>query len=515
MRIGETICSGLVGLRANPVAVEAFVSQGLPSFTLIGLPDASLGEARERVRSAIAAAGYPWPQTRVTVNLAPAGMAKHGTAYDLAIALAILAAGRWMPPKLSDILVLGELNLDGAVLPVKGLLPSLLDARERGIRKAVVPRENLQEAQLVPGIDLVLVDSLAQAVRQLGGRAGKRPPVTLTARAKTSHCRSGESCVQAGQQETTDLAEIIGQEQAKRALEVAAAGGHHLLMTGPPGAGKSLLARALPGLLPPLDKNGQLEVASIRSICGTLPRYGMSEVPPFEAPHHTASASALVGGGVGMATPGAITRAHLGVLFLDEAPEFSSSALQALREPLETGEIVLARSKAETVYPAKFLLVMAANPCPCGNDWGDGRLCTCSVSQRRRYWSRLSGPLLDRIDIQIEVPPLDALPSRTSAPPESSSHVRQRVCEARARAAARYRAEGWSCNAQASGKWLRNHTAEKALRPLQQGIARHTVSMRGADRALRLAWTIADLGNRTSPSEEDVAEALVLRTRRS
>lgn len=564
MRVGTALCSGLTGLRADPVTVEAFVSQGLPAFTLIGLPDTSLAEARERVRSAVTAAGYPWPQTRVTVNLAPASVPKHGTSYDLAIALAVLAAGRWLPRDLSDVLVLGELNLDGTVLPVTGLLPRLLDARDRGITKVVVPAGNLEEAQMVPGPDYVPVTDLADAVARLGGRPGRKMPVTRagntsagksvtgtpqprvsrTGRASPKavthipeplhHAEPGEDCSsrggddisqnrpttpqatrwQTGHPEVTDLSDIIGQEEAKRALEIAAAGGHHLLMTGPPGAGKSLLARALPGLLPPLDEAGRLEVASIRSICGTLPRFGMSRIPPFEAPHHTSSASALVGGGAGTAAPGAITRAHLGVLFLDEAPEFAAGALQALREPMETGEVVLARSKAVTVYPARFLLVMAANPCPCGNDWGDGHLCTCTVQQKRRYWSRLSGSLLDRIDIQIEVPPLSALPACGATGAESSAVVRERVKQARQIAHERFRQTGWASNAQASGTWLRGHTGRKALRPIQKGVSTHRLSMRGADRALRLAWTIADLAGRTSPGEDEVAEALMLRARR-
>lgn len=522
MRVGTTLCSGLTGLRADPVTVEAFVSQGLPAFTLIGLPDTSLAEARERVRSAVTAAGYPWPQTRVTVNLAPASVPKHGTSYDLAIGLAVLAAGRWLPCDLSDVLVLGELNLDGAVLPVTGLLPRLLDARDRGITRVVVPAGNLGEAQMVPGPEYVPVTDLADAVARLGGRPGRKMSVT---RAEHTSGRTGDPAEnthkppqtirwQTGRPEVTDLSDIIGQEEAKKALEIAAAGGHHLLMTGPPGAGKSLLARALPGLLPPLDEAGRLEVASIRSICGTLPRFGMSRVPPFEAPHHTSSASALVGGGAGTAAPGAITRAHLGVLFLDEAPEFAAGALQALREPMETGEVVLARSRAVTVYPARFLLVMAANPCPCGNDWGDGHLCTCTVQQKRRYWSRLSGPLLDRIDIQIEVPPLSALPACGATGAESSAAIRERVGQARRTARERYRQTGWESNAQASGTWLRGHTGRKALQPIQKGVSTHRLSMRGADRALRLAWTIADLVGRTSPGEDEVAEALMLRARR-
>lgn len=536
MRVGSTLCSGLIGLQAHPVSVEAVISPGLPAFSLIGLPDASLGEARERVRSAVAAAGYPWPQTRVTVNLAPADVPKHGTGYDLAIALAILSASRFVPGSLSSTLVLGELSLNGTVLPIRGLLALLLEAQKSGIRRAVIPAGNCAEAQFVPGLDYVPVRTLSEAVLRLGGKAGKHPTIraensderrqalmptldeAASAAAIPANAGGWESDgadAQAPVPRITDLADIIGQQQAKRALEIAAAGNHHLLMTGPPGAGKTLLVRALPGLLPPLTEQEQLEVASIRSICGTLGRYGISSIPPFEAPHHTTSASALVGGGSSVAAPGAITRAHHGVLFLDEAPEFSPSALQALREPMETGQVTLARLKAVTTYPARFLLVMAANPCPCGNDWGDGHLCTCTVQQKRRYWNRLSGPLLDRIDIQLEVPPLEALPAAGSHAEEPSSAVRERVGQARSAAAERYAGTGWSCNAQAAGSWLRTRTGPAALRPVRQGVARHTLSMRGADRTLRLAWTIADLNGQTSPDAEDIEEALMLRGRRA
>mgnify|MGYP000169972334 CR=1 FL=1 len=373
MAIGSTLSVGLIGLKAFIVQVQAFISPGLPYFSIIGLPDASLSEARERVKSACQATGFGWPQTRVTVNMSPAAMPKRGSSHDLAIAASVLcAAGAIGHDCLEDTIVLGEVNLDGSVLPIHGLLPIMLHAEERGVRKMIVPHRNLDEASMVGGLDVVGVRHVGELIELMGGDATYTIPdtpvadETTTDQSPTSHPN-----------DCGDMNEVLGQEHAKWALQVAAAGGHNLIMTGPPGSGKTMLASRMPGIMCPLNEAEQLEVASIRSLCGILPQYGITDMPPFEAPHHTASTAALVGGGSGIAVPGAITRAHRGILFLDEAPEFSARALQTLREPLESGYVALSRSKGSTYYPASFQLIMAANPCPCGYYYGTGERCAC------------------------------------------------------------------------------------------------------------------------------------------
>ena len=297
-------------------------------------------------------------------------------------------------------------------------------------------------------------------------------------------------------------------------MEVAAAGGHHLLMTGPPGSGKTMLASRMPGIMCPLTESEQLEVATIRSLCGTLPAYGISDVPPFEAPHHTSSTPALVGGGSGVAMPGAITKAHRGVLFMDEAPEFSARSLQTLREPLESGYVAVSRSKGTAYYPASFQLVMAANPCPCGMSYGTGERCSCTEREQQRYFARLSGPILDRIDIQVEVPPVSRilLDRDMLEPRPSSADIRARVIEARKTARERFSGMGWTCNAQASGSWMREHLSRKALEPVNEALETQRLSLRGADRAMRLAWTLADLKGLSSPGRDEVTQGIALRT---
>lgn len=517
MAIGTAISIGLLGLQAFAIQMQAYISSGLPCFSIIGLPDASLSEARERVKSACMACGFKWPDTRVTVNLSPASVPKHGSSHDLAIAASVLAAGKMIPHDcLEHTLVLGELNLDGTVLPINGILPMLLAARERGFTRAFVPYANLDEATLIGDVETVGIRHLGELIEHMGGKPRYRLDADrLPQRVIDPEINPHLDAHGAAEDSTVlDMAQVVGQANAKWALEVAAAGNHHMVMVGPPGSGKTMLATRLPSIMPPLGEQEQLEVASIRSLCGTLPLYGIRDVPPFESPHHTATTASLIGGGSGMARPGAITRAHRGVLFMDEAPEFQPRTLQALREPLETGYVAVSRIKGTAYYPARFLLVMAANPCPCGfAQSGNGSQCKCTERERSRYWNRLSGPILDRIDIQIDVPPVSTLTADAGETRESSADIRRRVTQARATARERFASQGWSSNAEASGQWLRRNTSAKATEKVNQALDRQTLSLRGADRALRLAWTIADLNGQTSPSESDVDTGIQLRTR--
>lgn len=509
MAIGSALSVGLIGLKAFIIQIQAFVSPGLPYFSIIGLPDTSLSEARERVKSACQASGAKWPETRVTVNLSPASMPKRGSSHDLAIAASVLSASGTIPHDcLNDTVVLGEVNLDGTVLPINGLLPILLHARDQGVCKVIVPHANLDEAALVPDVDAIGIRHVGELIELMGGTANYTIPDMI--RDVDANDGAMSVCPPPG-----DMNEVMGQETAKWALEVAAAGGHHLMMTGPPDTGKTMLASRIPGIMSPLSESEQLEVASIRSLCGTLPSYGISDVPPFEAPHHTASMASLVGGGTGLAQPGAITRAHRGILFMDEAPEFSARALQTLREPLESGYVAISRSKGTTYYPARFQLIMAANPCPCGFSYGNGERCACKEKDRIKYFSRLSGPILDRIDIQVEVLPVDRIDSGSRQTGESSHTIRLRVMVARQMAQERFREYGWSCNAQATGTWLRANTSHKAIALVNRALASERLSLRGADRAMRLAWTLADLAGKSSPGPTEMMQGISMRTRLS
>ena len=507
MAIGSALSVGLIGLKAFIIQIQAFVSPGLPYFSIIGLPDTSLSEARERVKSACQASGAKWPETRVTVNLSPASMPKRGSSHDLAIAASVLSASGTIPHDcLNDTVVLGEVNLDGTVLPINGLLPSLLHARDQGVCKVIVPHANLDEAALVPDVNAIGVRHVGELIELMGGTA--KYEISDLIRDVNPNDDTMSICPPPG-----DMNEVMGQETAKWALEVAAAGGHHLMMTGPPGTGKTMLASRIPGIMSPLSESEQLEVASIRSLCGTLPSYGISDIPPFEAPHHTASTASLVGGGAGLAQPGAITRAHRGILFMDEAPEFSARTLQTLREPLESGYVAISRAKGTTYYPARFQLIMAANPCPCGYAYGNGERCTCKEKDRIKYFSRLSGPILDRIDIQIEVPPVERINPGMTPSGESSHAIRLRVIVARQTAQERFREFGWVCNAQATGTWLRANTSTKAIELVNHALASERLSLRGADRAMRLAWTLADLSGKTSPGQEEMMQGISMRTK--
>lgn len=489
---------GLVGLEATIVEVEVALVSGLPRTVIVGLPDASLNEARERCRAAIAQAGLVWPAQLVTVNLSPATLPKAGSHYDLAIVSALLSAMEKVPAgRLTRAVLLGELALDGRVRPVRGLLPAVLAAVREGYSHVVVPADQVGEARLVDGVEVVGVSCLAELIAVLCGAdpveygaEGRTPPVPARA---------------------VDMADVAGQLEARWAVEVAAAGGHHLFLKGPPGVGKTLLAERLPGLLPELGRAAALEVSGIRSVCG-LGLDGLVSVPPFSAPHHSASVAALVGGGSRMALPGAVSLAHHGVLFLDEAPEFSPRALEALRTPLESGQVVLARSLAQTTYPARFQLVLAANPCPCGN-YGRPRVpCECPPQAVRRYRERLSGPILDRVDITCQLRPMTRAYLQAVGEGESTAAVGARVRVARERQQARLAVGGWTTNAAVPGPYLRRELPlPRGVEELDSQVARGLLSARGVDKVLRIAWTLADLAGRDRPAKEDLMAAVGMR----
>jgi magnesium chelatase family protein len=495
--------SAVFGVDACTVHVEVDVSFGLPLFAMVGLPDASVRESRDRVRSAIRNSGFEFPPHRITVNLAPADVRKAGASFDLPIALGILAAqGIVLRRHIPDLVVLGELSLDGSIHGTRGVLPIAAAAKRSGAAGILLPFLNAPEAAIVSGLEVLAVSSLAEAVRALNEPASVRPaPAPPPAAAFTG---------------TGDLADVRGQLLARRALEIACAGGHNLLLVGPPGAGKTMMARRVGGILPPLTFDEALEVTAVHSVAGLLPPgTGLVAHRPFRAPHHTISDAALVGGG-SQPRPGEVSLAHHGVLFLDEMLEFNRHVLEVLRQPLEEGAVTIARAARTAVFPARFVLVGAMNPCPCGFSSDPLRECRCTPQQIARYRGRLSGPMRDRLDLTVDVPalPPDVLgASGDTARGESSAAVRDRVVRARDRQRARYARDDVRTNAELTPALMAAHCAMDAggRRLLGAAIARLALSARGYDRVRKVARTIADLAGHDHIGAEAVAEALQYR----
>ncbi|MFB9736263.1 YifB family Mg chelatase-like AAA ATPase [Streptomyces thermocoprophilus] len=528
MGFARTCSVTLLGVEGVVVEVQADLEPGVAAFTLVGLPDKSLSESRDRVRAAVVNSGAEWPQKKLTVGLSPASVPKAGSGFDLAVACAVLGAAERIDPRvLADIVMIGELGLDGRVRPVRGTLPAVLAAADAGYEQVVVPECAAAEASLVPGVSVLGVRSLRQLIAVLtdepvpedeadAPELSRPDPLLSGLRLPGTDAAAGMHLGPGHQQHAPDLADVVGQHAARTAVEVAAAGGHHLFLEGPPGAGKTMLAERLPTVLPRLTRTESLEVTAVHSVAGLLPPgRPLIDTPPYCAPHHSATMQALVGGGTNSARPGAVSLAHRGVLFLDETPEFGVRALDALRQPLESGHVVIARSTGVVRFPAKFLMVLAANPCPCGRFSRRDTSCECPPSAVRRYQARLSGPLLDRVDLRVEVEPVGRAELAGRGPGgESTATVADRVRAARERATARLAGSPWLTNGEVPGRELRTrwHPAPGAMDEAERSLERGLLTARGLDRVLRVAWTVADLVGHDRPDATDVALALQLRT---
>jgi len=505
----------LNGAVGHLIDVQTDVSPGQPGLTLVGRPDIMLNEARDRCRMAIINSGLSWPTTkRITILLSPADLLKRGTHFDLAIAVSVLAAHGGLPPdRLPGTAFVGELTLDGNLRSVTGVLPMVLAAAERGLRRVFVPEPQAREAAMVPGMEVFGMRSLGQVVAELrGDEVPEAPPVAPMSGSRLLSWRGDERL------DETDMSDLLGMADVRYAVEVAAAGSHHLLLSGPKGAGKTSIAERIPGILPDLTRSESLELTAIHSLAGILdPGEGMVLRPPYAAPHHDASKASLIGGGSGQVRPGEVSRAHGGVLFLDEFPLFRADVIEALRQPLESGDVTIARQEESVTLPARGMVVLACNPCPCGNYSADPKAshCDCRPPQLRDYRRKVTGPVADRVDIVRNLVPLTkADRGDRLTVPEPSWAIRERVTAARLRQAERYDGESWGLNGHAPGPVLRERwpLPEAAQRAVDDQIYEGRLTRRGGTRVHRLAWTIADLRGVDRPGPEEVDTALRLRS---